>query len=375
MFEPIQKGNFGLTDEAIYKSIQQGGNFIPVWGGEQKHVEKTRLVSENGKTKYGEPITIFNGEGIIISLDGSVGCMTYVRNERFGLNHHAGFFKVRNGSEYLIDPKFFSLFYEAQLREAGVSEGSKTLSLEKIYSIDFEIPDYTVQYKVMETIQKILIIKEKIEMMIKKLGLLKEKAISRDYQTFQVTNVPISDVLDCLSGNSGLTEEYLYSRIQDESEKKYRILTGSTNYELKQYTHKCRHPKNTNKTIATVDGKEVIHVVRKGKAGSVAFFGTGDYTLNDDAYLLYLRDSFPYQISLRWLMYDLKPRFLEYASSSDNGTWTKTGFFKNVKIDLPSIEEQKEVIEAYERLERLEKKLNNIKSRIDNLFRNQISVT
>ena len=91
IFTPIQKGNFGLTDEAIYKSIQCGGQFIPVYGGTQEHNIAYRFISEHGKTKYDEPITIFNGDGIIISLDGSSGCMTYKTPERFALNMRDSF--------------------------------------------------------------------------------------------------------------------------------------------------------------------------------------------------------------------------------------------------------------------------------------------
>lgn len=120
MFKPILKGNFGLTDEAIYKSIQHGGQFIPVYGGTQEHVTTDRFVSEYGKTKYDEPITIFTGDGIIISLDGSSGCMTYVTvNNRFALNHHAGFFQLKEEAKQVIDPEFFTLFFEKQIQEAS----------------------------------------------------------------------------------------------------------------------------------------------------------------------------------------------------------------------------------------------------------------
>lgn len=62
VFTPIMKGNFGLTDEAIYKSLQSGGDFIPVYGGAQEHLA-VRFISEHGRTKYDEPITIFGGGG------------------------------------------------------------------------------------------------------------------------------------------------------------------------------------------------------------------------------------------------------------------------------------------------------------------------
>lgn len=183
---------------------------------------------------------------------------------------------------------------------------------------------------------------------------------------FQGRDVPISKVLDCMSGNSGLTEEYLYSQIDTDGERKYRLLTGSTNYKEKMFIHKCPHPKNPTKHIAVLEGKEVIHVIRKGKAGSTAFFESGDYTINDDAYLLFLKekpkdttlqDRLDYEVNLKWLFYEYRSLFIEYSSSSDNGTWNMTGFFSEVRIDIPLLDEQEKIVSFYERLEQIGAKL------------------
>jgi len=211
------------------------------------------------------------------------------------------------------------------------------------------------------------------------MSVLKSRALSYDqakYQatgTYQATEVPVAKILDCQGGNSGLTEEYIYSRILDTPERIYRILTGSTNYEMPQYIYKCKHPKDTLKDIATVEGKAVIHVVRKGKAGFAAFFDVGNYTLNDDAYLLYLKKDVPYKVDLKWLTYILKPQFLEYASSSDNGTWHKTAFFKKAIVDLPEYSEQLHIVKMYERLEDAERRLTKAQTMVGSLFDRQVS--
>ncbi len=168
MFEPVKKGDFGLTDEAIYKSIQYGGEFIPIWGGNQEHNTIDRLVSVNGRTKQDEPITIFEGEGIILSLDGSAGSMTYKSGtQKFALNHHAGFFKVRSDAIQKIDPEFFSIFYQKQLQELSVSEGSKTLTLDQLYEADFEIPAHSKQIEIMKPVKSILVLRQKIDLFIR----------------------------------------------------------------------------------------------------------------------------------------------------------------------------------------------------------------
>ena len=72
-------------------------------------------------------------------------------------------------------------------------------------------------------------------------------------------------------------------------------------------------------------------------------------------------------------MYELRPKFLEYSSSADNGTWNKTGFFKNVEIDIPAFNEQNQVVEVYNELENLENKLAEINSRINQILTRQIA--
>jgi hypothetical protein len=167
MFTPVQKGDFGLTDEAIYRSIQYGGRFIPIWGGNQEHSTIDRLVSINGKTKFNEQLTVFSGQGIIISLDGSSGSMTFKEGaQEFALNHHAGFFKVREDSDGKINPEFFAVFYQKQLREQSLSEGSKTLTLDQLYGIRFDIPDFIQQTRVMKTIRPILELRHNLDVLI-----------------------------------------------------------------------------------------------------------------------------------------------------------------------------------------------------------------
>ena len=96
IFNEIQKGNYGLTDEAIYSSIREGDEFIPIYGGNKEHHITEKKVSINAKTKKGISITIFSGEGIIISLDGSAGSMTYNYGVKFALNHQAGFITIKD---------------------------------------------------------------------------------------------------------------------------------------------------------------------------------------------------------------------------------------------------------------------------------------
>lgn len=68
------------------------------------------------------------------------------------------------------------------------------------------------------------------------------------------------------------------------------------------------------------------------------------------AYILFVKDTSPYEINLKWLSLQYKQDFLSYASNSDNGTWNMTGFFAYTKLDIPSIDEQLSIVKKYDTL-------------------------
>lgn len=160
-----------------------------------------------------------------------------------------------------------------------------------------------------------------------------------EYTEYQARDVPASVLFDVISGNSGLTEEYLYSLLLHNGEKKYRLLTGSMDASDAPLIYQCQHPKNSDKLINVYTG-EAIHVVRKGKAGHINYLRFGDYTLNDDAYLIVDKTTHGFKISLEWLAMTHRYIFREYATSSDNGTWNKTGFLQHATFNIPSYKEQ-----------------------------------
>ena len=172
-----------------------------------------------------------------------------------------------------------------------------------------------------------------------------EDAPDYDYERYQVKNLPVSELFEVSGGNSGLTEEYLYSLLFHEGDKRYRLLTGSIDLNTTIVIHRCQHPKNADRKINVISD-EGIHIVRKGKAGHINYLPDGDYTMTDDAYVLTKKQGAVYQVSLEWVAKTQAEMFKEYASNSDNGTWNKSGFLKHARISLPSHEEQLEVIEG-----------------------------
>ena len=372
IFTPIKKGNFGLTDEAIYKSIQHEGQFIPVFGGTQEHNAADRFIPEHGRTKYDEPITIFNGDGIIISLDGSSGCMTYVISRRFALNHHAGFFQLKEEAKQLVIPEFFSLFLKEQLQEASVSEGSKTLTLTMLESMDFDIPSYPTQQRVMKVISPTILLKKGIENLISKIELTLEKNLILKLDNYE--SVLLSGILKHVSRNDSLSEEGIYKRSSEvnESTRIIKVISGSINGFYGCYP--------LDKTIHMVNDKCCLQVVTRGKACLIRYLGKGTYATNTNSMLLVLKDEAKAILELtsesdeetylKFLEFYLYPFFKEFSSSADLSVFPLTEAIDKISIPLIKLNDEiKSVSEQYQILKDYLFKLNSLLSKIEDIFK------
>lgn len=63
VFNEIDKGNYALTDEAIYASLQNGDELIPLYGGNKEHKMTDRKHyhwSRFMRRSFLSPILIFN---------------------------------------------------------------------------------------------------------------------------------------------------------------------------------------------------------------------------------------------------------------------------------------------------------------------------
>lgn len=354
LFNEIEKGNYALTDEAIYASLQNGDELVPLYGGNKEHFTTERRISVSAKTKNGTQITVFSGKGIIISLDGSAGSMTYKDGEKFALNHHAGFITRRKDAAYKVNLEFFSIFMQNFYRKMGVSDGSKTLSLTKIYNEEFNLPEINVQNNILKSLKTV---KEKLNAFVSlknNYNALISKEIIMDYAEYQGKNIDISTCIDYMSGNTGLTEEYIYQTLQNNNEH-YQILSSAT--EDNMMMGEIPMCVINNHRLKVFEDKEGLLVTRKGKAGYTKYLSKGKYTINDNAYILYVKEDSPFKIDLQWLSIQYKKDFLAYASNSDNGTWNMTGFFTYTKLDIPAYEEQIALVEKYNMLK---KRINSI---------------
>ena len=194
--------------------------------------------------------------------------------------------------------------------------------------------------------------------------------------------VSVKSIFDCLSGNTGLTEEFVYYSLGKDETADYKILSSATlEDKMLGYIPHSVILENKLKCFYQTQG---ILVIRKGKAGKMFFLPKGNYVANDDAYILSLKENFIKRIGLdtedkqgiflKYFIYYHQHDMYNYASSSDNGTWNKTGFFKYCSINLPSIEEIKNLVERYEKCTQIKEKLCVLEIQIKELYKKNVSL-
>ena len=199
-----------ITDEEIYKS--QGE--IPILTGknEIKGFWNKKLIEDKDLPCISYPTKANSGEA-------------YVQDKIFDANNTAILIPYVEWKEK-IDLSWFAyrlsrLFPDIQTSKEGVSY----LNKEIVKEIDFDIPKKEEQIEEYKSISKILKIKSKLIKIVQKINKIEESDLIIQYKNYQKKNYSAKDIFDCVGGNSGLTEQYIYQNLQNIGEKKYIFLT------------------------------------------------------------------------------------------------------------------------------------------------------
>ena len=372
-------GNSGLTEEFIYTKLATKGTIYEVLSSSTNGM--TRLgfipmcVLNNGKT-----LRVFEGKhGILVARNGKAGQMTYLKPGIYTINDHAYIlslrddFKISMGLTLSEDEQRFLLWFICVFQQKVYEFASKTdhatWSKSDFLEMSISIPPKEEIEHATKLYDECLQIKEKLNVLLSRINSLKKRTLSVDYQNYQARDIPISKILDYQGGNTGLTQQEIYQRILTKGQR-YKVLSASTSEETELGSiTKCFI---NGKQLKVLEDKEGILVIRKGKAGVTYYYGKGKYTLTDDAYFLTVKADCEYAFSLKWLITQYRQAFFDKSSSSDNGTWNMTGFFKDVYIDIPSYAEQLELAKKSDYLELLKTKAEGSLTKIDQLFSRQI---
>lgn len=93
-----------------------------------------------------------------------------------------------------------------------------------------------------------------------------------------------------------------------------------------------------------------------------------EFTINDHAYVMTLKDSWREKINLRWFIYQYQELFYNLLSSkSDNATFNKS-YVEKQHIFLPSKQHQDEIAAKILEIDVLKEKLSSVENKLNRLL-------
>ena len=129
----VQKGDQGLTEAMIYRSLSPGG--FPIYGGgsgEARFKADSTLRRNNG-----EKPKLFTAPAVIVSMDGSSGSVQVIEKGSFYCNHHGAVLKPKIGTNLWC---FAQVAEPALKRLASNKSGSATLTKPALSSLKLRLP-------------------------------------------------------------------------------------------------------------------------------------------------------------------------------------------------------------------------------------------
>lgn len=175
----------------------------------------------------------------------------------------------------------------------------------------------------------------------------------------------ISDIFDVNGGNSGLTEEIIYFNKPTSLDTQVMVYSGSIKKENAMGSID-RNAKINNKPIKCFNGPGIV-IVRKGNAGKMTYF-SGVITINDDAYVITVKEKYKEKINLKWFSYIDDKIINDCVSSKEGNSTFSKDLFLQQEITLPPIEEQNLLVENYEKLEKYKCYILKYISEIQNIY-------
>lgn len=164
-------------------------------------------------------------------------------------------------------------------------------------------------------------------------------------------------------GNSGLTEDFIYLN-QPKNKESEIIVYSSATQENTALRKVDRNAKIKNKHIKKFSGEGII-IARNGKAGNMTYLEDGNYTMNDHAYVIQVRDEYKSQINIKYILNGIRKEIEDCITSDKRGnrTFNKT-LLEETTIEFPDLDIQNNLVNEYEKFYKMKKIIN---SKIENI--------
>jgi len=346
-------------------------------------IPETNIVEEYLYNHSGE-FPVYSGQteaqgilGFIDSYNKETPCVTFTtygsagklfyREGKYTIGRNCMGLRPKKPHADKINLKWFSysfqnLFY--RLRR-GDSEGQRSLNKLLLERQLITIPDIDIQIKQLKKYECLEAIQQRISQLL--LALEQISNFSKQYPLDSIIAAGKFDTfVRFIGGNSGLTEEFIYSNLPESQFHSIQILTSST-IERTAMGFVSKNAKPKGEKLKIFQAPAII-VARNGYAGTMTYVPEGEFTTNDHAYVLIPRQDWKTAINLEWLIYEYQSLFYRLVTSrSDNATFNKEYAERQV-IKIPNIDYQNSMVEKLNQVKALILKANEIQRKVENLL-------
>lgn len=274
-----------------------------------------------------------------------------------------------------LNLKWFSAKFNYLFNNLVNQEGLSTIPLEIIDKIELEIPLLKEQIEELKVYEKIINLKEKIELILEKIDKIKQKHLEINYPSGE--EVELSYLIKHISRNDSLSEEGIYKRSENLKFSKEKIVVLSGSFD------EIYGIAPLDEDLHFIKDKMALQVITRGQAGKIRFLKKGNYATNTNSMLLIIKED-KYkelginseedkEIYLKFLEYYLEPLFLKSISSADLGVLRLTEILDEISMPKIKINDYlKRVVSDYDKLNNLYLNLDEKLNRINKILQKKI---
>jgi hypothetical protein len=381
IFDSIS-GNSGLTETVVYENLLSEDEKYEILSASLYEENKLGLIPKielNNK----DIIVIDQINGIQIIRKGDAGRILLLKSDRkYTLNDDTYVLITKNNDytnkykklevEFL---KWFIVKHQSTVIEYSTTNDNSTWNKTNFFKdCKIELPSEkeVIEYaKHFDLRTKIIHSANAFQKQI-------NSVLKKDFlvHTEKLELIHLYKILSYISRNDSLSEEGLYN-IPKTKENNITVLSGSI-----ENIFYGEIPLDTEK-IHYLENKQGLHLITRGKAGTLTYIPKGYYATNTNAFILYLKDDIKKEIGiktekdeeiyLKFLKIYLEPLFLDISSNSDVSVFPLTKVFEDMEIPKFKLNtEIKNIVLKYDILINIKTKIENQKTRLELLLEKEI---
>lgn len=350
-FFEITRGKSGITEEFIYNNpgeipvISASSDKFTIFG----HVDEKAISIDK----------IIDYPAILIIRVGKAGITQIVNHEKYVVTENVLVLKPKKEYSNSFNLKWVENQLRPQLikNARGEINGQRNISATIIEQLEF---DNDISLDEQNNYSQLIFSFESIQAELKNsLNFLKEANINYPFNNYD--EIRLDKCFNINGGTSGLTEEVIYQSYIEDSKDNIPVFSGAT-IDNNFMGHISKSKLSSHLQLKIFKSPAIL-ITRKGNAGTMKYIPDYEFTTNDDAYVMTLKEEWVGKINLIWFINQYQELFFNLVTSkSDNGTFNKS-YAERQFVKIPDINFQNEIANKIVLKEKIVKSMQKLENK------------